>query len=205
MSEEARWTSIGTVSLSEHLKGWKERVQKGKPKVINQEISGGLVELCLLGFGLNEIGPEAQKQKTRKVQYPIFEFLLAKWVDAAEEGKVPVTDNILQAQSLFIQEKLIEIGCEEDYTNFAFSGGWLRRFKECHMIGRLKRHGEAGSVNLAVVESAKEEIQEKLMHFALRDIWNCDKSGLQYNKQPAYSNIRKEKGKILEGVKLDKT
>ena len=154
---------------------------------------------------MNTIGPEAQKQKTRKAQYPIFEFLLAKWVDAAEEGKVPVTDDVLRAQSLVIQEKLIEISCEEDYADFAFSGGWLRRFKERHMIGRLKRHGEAGSVNSVVVESAKEEIQESLRHFALKDIWNCDESGLQYNKQPAYSNVRKENGKVLEGVKLDKT
>jgi len=152
-----------------------------------------------------KIGPEAQKQKARKAQYPIFEFLLVKWIDAAEEGKVPVTDDVLCAQSVIIQEKLTEIGCQEDYVDFAFSGGLLKSFKERHMIGRLKRHGEAGSVDTLVVENAKTEIGNKLKAFHLRDIWNCDESGLQYNKQPAYSNVRKEKGKVLEGVKLNKT
>ena len=49
----------------------------------------------LMGEDLNTIELEAEKQKTRKIQYPICEFLLAEWVDAGEEGKVPVTDDML--------------------------------------------------------------------------------------------------------------
>lgn len=131
--------------------------------------------------------------------------MLAKWVDAAEYAKVPVTDDVLRAQSLVVQEKLAEIGCEEIYSEFTMSNGWLQKFKERHLIGRLKRHGEAGSVDLKALPSQRAEIQHQLRSFALHDIWNCDESGLQYNKQPAYSNVRKEHGKVLAGVKLDKT
>jgi len=165
MSEQARWRSIGIVEPIGAPEGVERSCSKGKPKWYKSR-SLSIVELGL--SELNAIGSEAWKQKTRKAQYPIFEFLLAKWVDAAEEGKVPVTNDGLRAQSRVIQKKLIEIGWEEEYTDFGFSGGWLRRFKDPHMIGRLKRHEEAGSVNLAVVESAKEEIQERLRPCSLR-------------------------------------
>ena len=73
------------------------------------------------------------------------------------------------------------------------------------MIGKLKRQDEAGSVNSVILESTKEEIHECLRHFALNDIWNCDQSDLQDNKQPAHSNVKKENAKVLEGVKLEQT
>jgi len=72
------------------------------------------------------------------------------------------------------------------------------------MIGRLKRHGEAGSTNAKIIQNAQKEIQAELLSYRLQDIWNCNESGLQYNKQPAYSNVKKVPGKVLAGVKLDK-
>ena len=56
-----------------------------------------------------------------------------------------------------------------------------------------------------MVENARTEVGNKLKAFHLRNIWNCDESGLQYNKQPAYCNLRKEKGNVLKEVKLNKT
>ncbi|CUS08285.1 unnamed protein product [Tuber aestivum] len=147
-------------SLSEYLKGWKEKLQKGKPS--------------------------------------------AKWVDVAEFVNVPITNDVLQAQAAVIQTKLMEIGYEEDYTGFALSPGWLQKFKARLMIGRLRRYGEAGSTDVKIIQNAQEEIQAELSTYRLQDIWNCDESRLQYNKQPAYSNIRKVLGKVLAGVKLDK-
>lgn len=143
-------------------------------------------------------------KKERAALFPILEFLLAKWIDAAEFANVPVTDDVLRAQARVIQAKLIAIGCEEDYTGFFLSPGWLQKFKARSMIGRLKRHGEAGSTDTIVIQNAQEEIQAELLSYRLQDIWNCDESGLQYNKQPAYSNVKKVPGKVLAGVKLDK-
>ncbi|PWW78901.1 hypothetical protein C7212DRAFT_167173, partial [Tuber magnatum] len=48
-------------------------------------------------------------------------------------------------------------------------------------------------------------IRHQLRSYIPRDIWNCDESSLQYNKQPAYSNVCKESGKVLADIKLDKT
>lgn len=131
--------------------------------------------------------------------------MLAKWVDAAEYARVPVTDNVLRAQSLVIQERLTEIGCEEIYSEFTMSNGWLQKVKERHLIGRLKHHGEAGSVDLKALPSQCAEIRYQSRSFALCHIWNSDESGLQYNKQAAYSNVCKEPGKALACEKLDKT
>ncbi|PWW79695.1 hypothetical protein C7212DRAFT_291622, partial [Tuber magnatum] len=84
------------------------------------------------------------------------------------------------------------------------SSSWLQRFKEHWSIGRLKRHGEAGDVDPKVVQEERERLQRKLLSYRVPDIWNCDESGLQFNKQPAYSNVKKDDGKVLAGVKLDK-
>jgi len=143
-------------------------------------------------------------KKERAALFPILEFLLAKWVDAAEFANVPVTDDVLRAQAEVIQTKLIAIGCEEDYTGFALSPGWLQKFKARSMIERLKRHRESGSTDAKAIQNAREEIQAELISYRVQDIWNCDESGLQYNKQPAYSNVKKVPGKVLAGVKLDK-
>ena len=85
------------------------------------------------------------------------------------------------------------------------SNGWLQKFKERHLIGRLKCDEEAGSVDLKALPSQRAEIRHQLRSFALHDIWNCDESRLQYNKQPAYSNVRKEYRKVLADMKFDKT
>jgi len=206
MSQETRWQNPPTLESSEHIKNWKKKILESQPLGMwSLESEGSLWWQRLNGFSNMMAGPEAVRRKARKAQFPIFEFLLAKWVDAAEYARVPVTDDVLRAQSLVVQDHLTKIGCEEIYSEFTMSNGWLQKFKERHLIGRLKRHGEAGSVDLKALPSQRAEIRHQLRSFALQDIWNCDESGLQYNKQPAYSNVRKEAGKVLPGVKLDKT
>lgn len=192
---------LAASSLCEHLKRWEERVAEGPPTGEYKCLSKNLWENIITG----NKGPESQKKKARKAQFPIFEFLLVKWIDAAEYERVPVTDDVIRSQAIVIQQTLSKIGCEEDYTNFELSQGWLARFKERHTIGRLKRHGESGSVDERCLPVWRRNLQHQLADFAPKDRWNCDESGLQYNKQPSYSNVRKEKGKILSGIKLDKT
>lgn len=131
--------------------------------------------------------------------------MLVKWIDAAEYERVPVTDDVIRSQAMVIQQTLSRIGCEEDYTSFELLQGWLARFKEPHTIGRLKRDGESGSVDERCLPVWRRNVQHQLADFAPKDRWNCDKSGLRYNKQPSYSNVRKEQGQILASIKLDKT
>lgn len=41
-----------------------------------------------------------------------------------------------------------------------------------------RRHGEAGSVVTALVEEERKRLQELLRKYPLRDIFNCDETGL---------------------------
>jgi len=115
----------------------------------------------------NLLEAKGQMKKERAALFPMLEFLLAKWVDAAEFANVPVTDDVLRAQAEVIQTKLIAIGCDEDYTGFVLSTGWLQKFKARAMIGRLKRHGEAGSTDAKIIQNALEEIQAELLSHRL--------------------------------------
>ncbi|RPB12004.1 hypothetical protein P167DRAFT_588881 [Morchella conica CCBAS932] len=51
----------------------------------------------------------------------------------------------------------------------------------------------------------RERLAEQLAPFAPSDRYNCDESGLVYNKQPQSSNIRKDRGKQISGLKDSKT
>jgi len=84
--------------------------------------------------------------------------------------KVPVTTDLPRAQLLVVRERLTEIGCEEIYSEFTMSNGWLQKFKERHLIGRLKCDEEAGSVDLKALPSQRAEIRHQLRSFALHDI-----------------------------------
>lgn len=151
------------------------------------------------------LGPNANKQKARTAQCPFLEHFLTLWIDAAEYARVPVTDDIIRAQATIIQRQLKNAGIDEGYDSFEMSGGWLFNFKGRFNIGRLRRHGEAGKIDKATLPGFRTQLAEKLAPFAPRDGYNCDESGLVYNKQPTTSNVRKEKGKTISGSGDHKT
>jgi len=104
-------------------------------------------------------------KKEQAALFHILEFLLAKWVDVAEFANVPVTNDALRTKAEVIQTTLIAIGCEEDYTGFALSLGWLQKFKARLMIARLKQHGESGSTDPKAIQNVQEEIQAELLSY----------------------------------------
>lgn len=133
------------------------------------------------------------------------EYFLALWIDTAEEARVSVTDDVIRMQAEIIQSKLTDAGADEQYDGFEMSGGWLSRFKARHNFGILQKHGQSGDVDQAVLPAQRAYLAEKLAAFAPQDRYNCDESGLVFNKQPKSSNVRLVKGKQLRGGKDDKT
>lgn len=133
------------------------------------------------------------------------EHFLSLWIDAAEIARVPVTDDIIRSQARIVQGQLKNAGVEEDYTNFELSAGWLYNFKSRYNIGRLKRHGQSGQVDDKHLPAMRASLATQLVAFAPRDRYNCDESGLIFNKQPEFSNVHKGKGKQLSGSKDSKT
>lgn len=62
--------------------------------------------------------------------------------------------------------------------NFVFSNGWLEGFKIKHNLSMKTGHGEEGGVDMEFNRPLFEAIAQQLSGFALRDIYNCDETGL---------------------------
>jgi hypothetical protein len=130
---------------------------------------------------------------------------LSLWIDAAESQRVPVTDDVIRSQTKIIQSQLVQAAVNENYENFELSSGWLANFKTRFNIGRLKNYSDAPTIDESMLPIWRRQIAEQLAPFAENDRYNCDESGLVYNKQPKTSNVRKEKGKLIAvGGKDDK-
>ena len=84
------------------------------------------------------------------------------------------------------------------------SNGWLKRFKNRHNFGRLRARGQSGEVNQAALPAQPRYLSKQLAGCSPQDRYNCDESGLVFNKQPQSLNVRLEKGKQLTGGKDDK-
>jgi len=61
------------------------------------------------------------------------------------------------------------------------SSGWLESFKNRHQLWAFRKHGEAASVDLTVVASEIERIQDITKNYDLKDIFNMDETGLFYS------------------------
>ncbi|RPB21355.1 hypothetical protein L211DRAFT_870054 [Terfezia boudieri ATCC MYA-4762] len=122
----------------------------------------------------------AHKKKKRAPVYPIFEALLAEWIERAHAVRVPINDAIIQTQAHKLVEELSgQEECEEDYMDFQYSGGWLSAFKVCNGICGQKLQGEGGGMLESDIEVARIKLREDLRGYALRDIWDCDETALQ--------------------------
>ncbi|POW15152.1 hypothetical protein PSTT_02382 [Puccinia striiformis] len=61
------------------------------------------------------------------------------------------------------------------------SSGWLESFKTRHQLRTFRKHGEAASVDITVVESEVVRMQEITKDYNLKDIFNMDETGLFYS------------------------
>lgn len=83
-----------------------------------------------------------------------------------------------------------------------FSAGWLENWKGRFGIKRVILHAEDGSVN--VDDKTKEimqGLQEKLMAFEGKDIYNMDETALYWRRSPDHTLATKQ----LHGTKKSKS
>ena len=126
-------------------------------------------------------GMTALKKKGRSAQFPVFEQLLASWIDKASNAKVVINDEIIKAQARLLIEELqdLENDIDENYTGFELSSGWLYGFKIQFGICRQRYAGDDGACDPAVVEPARERLQHTLKDKHPRDVYNCDETAFQ--------------------------
>ncbi|RPB08692.1 DDE-domain-containing protein [Morchella conica CCBAS932] len=120
--------------------------------------------------------------------FPIFEYLLVTWIDAAEAARQPITDEAIRAQGKRIQERLSSSSadeCRETYDSFEMSSGWLQGFKQRHNIDQHKRHRQVGGpFDAAAIPTHRASLSMGLRQFAPADRYNCDEARLHFDRQP---------------------
>ncbi|CAB4440967.1 unnamed protein product [Rhizophagus irregularis] len=118
------------------------------------------------------------------------------WVENVTAGGVVLTDLLIKekarifASALNIQE-----------NEFAFSNGWLQKFKKRNNICKFRIHGESGSAPLASLPEERVKLQQILSRFTLDQIYNIDETGLYYRMAPNQTLSTKP----VRGQKKDKT
>ncbi|XP_064482539.1 tigger transposable element-derived protein 4-like [Ornithodoros turicata] len=104
---------------------------------------------------------------------------LLTWFGDLRSRGAPVNDMMLIEKAKIFGARL---GAPDA---FQFSRGWLHRFKQRHEIRQYTTHGEAASVDEAVVEAGKTAMRRTLQNFNRDDTYNMDETYLFYKLGPS--------------------
>jgi hypothetical protein len=117
------------------------------------------------------------------------------WFRAARGRGLPITGRL-------IQESAIRAAANMGMFNFKGSNGWLMRFQKRHQIAFRTISGEAQDMDPGVVANWKVAIGQLIGGYALRDVYNCDETGLFFRGLP--DKTLAERGEQCKGGKLAK-
>ncbi|KAI7951847.1 hypothetical protein MJO28_007531 [Puccinia striiformis f. sp. tritici] len=143
---------------------------------------------------------ESSHDATKRIQtltYPKFEAALSEWMTQAVHYSLHITGEIIKEKWQDFA-RLDGIPSEEWLK---LSSGWLESFKNRHQLQNFRKHGEAASADITVVESEIIRMQEITKDYNLKNIFNMDKTGLFYS-MPLDVGLA---FKATHGVKSNKT
>ena len=103
--------------------------------------------------------------RARHAKHDRLEKALFLWLGDMNSQNAVVNDEMLI-------EKAKKLGFELQVSDFAYSRGWLARFKSRHGLTKRIYAGESGSVNRAVVAQGREDLALILADYDLQDIFN---------------------------------
>ena len=121
-----------------------------------------------------------QKKTQKTGKHSDLETIVYDWFALDRSLNIPITERILI-------EKGQQIGDQLQITGFAYSFGWISNFKKCFGINSKILCGESGSSNVSVVASGTEAARAAMKDFSLKDVFNCDETGLFYRMLPSKS------------------
>ena len=133
--------------------------------------------------------------KARRCLYDGLNSSVFEWFCTARSKNIPVTGKI-------IQEKATILGMQMGHDDFTASNGWLHRFQVRHSIKCAVLSGEAADVNQDTVDDWSMRLADKCRGYQMKDIFNCDETGLFYRTLPTRSLV--QKGDRCSGGKLAK-
>lgn len=121
---------------------------------------------------VNEHPNALSGKRSRVVTRPDVERALFLWVKHMEEIGESVNGAMLVAKRGRFED-LFNVPLEERLQG----DGWVSPFKRAYNIKEYRRHGEAGSVDVTLVEAERRRVKAILAKFAPKDRFNFDETG----------------------------
>jgi len=114
--------------------------------------------------------------------FPIFERLLAEWIEKASHAKVVISDEVIKERGTNL---IMELGqrvdiadirhFEEDYSRFELSSDWLAGFKTRNGLAKQRVAGD----DPALAEPGRQILRTALANHALRDVYNISETAFE--------------------------
>lgn len=117
--------------------------------------------------------PDVKRQRTPA--WVDLEKALFEWQQRMEKKKAIVTGDLLKEMASVFWDKLPQY---EGQLKPKFSTSWLEGFKVRHSIKKYQLYGEAGVVDMVVVEEELQELRETVQPYNNEDVYNMDESAL---------------------------
>ncbi|KNE95424.1 hypothetical protein PSTG_11277 [Puccinia striiformis f. sp. tritici PST-78] len=111
-------------------------------------------------------------KKIRQICHPKVKASLTEWMTQAIHCNLTITGDMIKAKWRNFA-RLAGIPSDEWLK---LSGGWLESFENRHNLKSYRRHGEAASVDINVVELEVERVQKITEEYPLKDIFNMDET-----------------------------
>ncbi|XP_030006278.1 tigger transposable element-derived protein 6-like [Sphaeramia orbicularis] len=116
-------------------------------------------------------------RRNRQAKNKGMEKALFLWFSGARAQNLPVTDDILRAKGKELGEKL-------GVTDFAYSSGWLTRFKKRFAISNRVISGESAGIDPEMIDEGRRKAKTVIAKYKPEDVFNMDETGLYYRMLP---------------------
>ncbi|XP_030007197.1 tigger transposable element-derived protein 6-like [Sphaeramia orbicularis] len=116
-------------------------------------------------------------RRNRQAKNEGMEKALFLWFSGARARNLPVTDDVLRAKGKELGEKL-------GVTDFAYSSGWLTRFKKRFVISNRVISGESAGIDPEAIDAGWRKAKTVIAKYKPEDVFNMDETGLYYRMLP---------------------
>jgi hypothetical protein len=143
-------------------------------------------------------GENANKRRVKEKRSSKFEEVNScvwEWFTHARSLGIPLTGPL-------IQKKAKELATEMGAEGFKASNGWLAAFQKRHNVNLKAISGESHDVNPATVKEWFERLPGLLQGFDVKNVFNCDETGLFFKALP--DKTLAAKGDACKGGRLSK-
>jgi len=167
------------------------KVKQENPEFTVEQVWHSVCEQLHKKVGLSTVGrilkdhetwlavPDDDKsRRASSAKHCNLEEALSLWFDrVAKEG--------MEISDIMVREQAEKLGGMLGITDFAYSRGWLDRFKKRHGLKSYRLQGESGSADPEVVQRGRADLQELLKEYGEADIYNADETGLFFRLTPS--------------------